>query len=289
MNEKSPPQASLANLTIAEWLDSSTEELRSADVPSARLDSELILSHTLRQGRSYLHAHPDEILSNRHQEIANARLNLRLDRVPVAYIIGHKEFYGRRFKVTTATLVPRPESEELIELLTEAIPKNEELMIEETKRLVDVGTGSGILGVTAKIMFPELDVTLIDTSRHALKVAEENSKIMDAPVELILGDLLSPYPFKADYIIANLPYVDQSWDRSPETNHEPQEALFAKSGGLDLINKLIDQTPNKLKTSGYLILEADPAQHEAVVDKAKQQGLLLQSRKTYGLLLQKIR
>lgn len=289
MNEKSLQQAPLTNLTIGEWLESSTNELKAIGISSARLDSELILSHTIREGRSYIHAHPDEVLSTRHQEIAYARLQLRLDRVPVAYIIGHKEFYGRRFRVTTATLIPRPESEELIDLLKEAIPKNENLIAEETKRLVDVGTGSGILGITSKILFPELDVALVDISRYALKIAEENAKSMNAQVELLYGDLLSPYPFKADYILANLPYVDRAWDRSPETEHEPSEALFAENGGLSLIFEIVEQTKDKLKTGGYLILEADPSQHKEIIGYAKQNGLLLQSAKTYGLLLQKIR
>jgi len=156
MNENSLPQP----LAINDWLTDATHQLTIAGIPSARLDSELILGHTLRKSRSYLHAHPEVIMSDREIEIASARLSLRLDRVPVAYIIGHKEFYGHQFYVTTATLIPRPESETLIELLKKAAPQNVSLL-DETIRLVDVGTGSGALGVTAKLLFPELNVTLL--------------------------------------------------------------------------------------------------------------------------------
>src|SRR4051812_7228925 len=109
MNENLQPQA----LVINDWLADATRQLVFADIPSARLDAELILAHTLRKNRSYLHAHPEEALTDRSIEIANARLALRIERVPVAYIIGHKEFYGHKFLVTTATLIPRPESETL--------------------------------------------------------------------------------------------------------------------------------------------------------------------------------
>lgn len=284
MNENLP-----LPLSIKDWLDDATRQLVFAEIPSARLDSELILAHTLRQNRSYLHAHDEEELSDRDLEIANARLALRLDRVPVAYIIGHKEFYGRRFHVTTATLIPRPESEALIELLEQAVPKNEALISEQPLRLIDVGTGSGALGITAKLTHPELDVTLADNSRFALKIAEQNAQTLKADVTILHSDLLDGFPFQAAIIIANLPYVDPGWERSPETNHEPAEALFAANNGKALIFKLLTQTKNKLAIGGHLILEADPDQHADIIAHAKEYGLLLQETKDYGLLFQKLK
>ncbi len=284
MSENLPP-----TLSVKDWLDDATRQLVFAGIASARLDSELILAHTLRENRSHLHAHIDDVLSVRDQEIANARLDLRLDHVPVAYIIGHKEFYGRRFRVTTATLIPRPESETLIELLGKALPKNTALVTEDPLRLVDVGTGSGILGITAKLEYPELDVTLADISRHALKIAEQNAKSLHTEVTLLRSDLLANYAFVANLIIANLPYVDVSWERSKETHHEPQDALFAADGGKALIFELLSQTKAKLATGGTLILEADPEQHDAIIAEAKKYGLLLQDQQHYGLSFQKLR
>ena len=274
--------------TIQDWLSTATGVLTNADIPSARLDAEIILAHTIRKPRTYLHAHGDEPLTSRQEEIANARIDLRLDRVPIAYIIGHKEFYGRKFKVTTATLIPRPESEALIELLRATLPLTQPLIIDQPRRLVDVGTGSGALRITAKLEFPELDVTLIDTSRYALAVAKENAAALDAPVTLLQSDLLSAYPFVADTIIANLPYVDATWHRSPETNHEPAEALFADNHGLALIFELLAQTKEKLARGGTLILEADPAQHAAIQKEAVRYGLLFQKNLGYGLCFNKL-
>ena len=274
--------------TIQDWLSTATGVLTNADIPSARLDAEIILAHTIRKPRTYLHAHGDEPLTSRQEEIANARIDLRLDRVPIAYIIGHKEFYGRKFKVTTATLIPRPESEALIELLRATLPLTQPLIIDQPRRLVDVGTGSGALGITAKLEFPELDVTLIDTSRYALAVAKENAATLDTPVTLLQSDLLSAYPFVADTIIANLPYVDATWHRSPETNHEPAEALFADNHGLALIFELLAQTREKLARGGTLILEADPAQHAALQIEAVRYGLLFKKNLGYGLCFNKL-
>lgn len=283
MNENS-----LSKTTIKDWLDSATRQLLFANIPSARLDAELLLAHTIRKPRTWLHSHGDDALDSRQLEIARARLDLRLDRVPVAYIVGHKEFYGHPFKVTTATLIPRPESETLIELLGEALPKNERLIVERPLRLVDVGTGSGNLGITAKLTHPELDVTLLDISRHALNVAEENAEALHADVDTIQSDLLTSYPFVADIIIANLPYVDVEWERSPETEHEPESALFAPNNGLAYIFELLIQTKEKLAIGGKLILEADPEQHKAIIREAAIYGFVLHEQRDYGLLLDKL-
>jgi len=284
MNENSLP----APLAINDWLADATRQLVFAEIPSARLDSELILAHTIRKNRSYLHAHPEEELTERAMEIANARLSLRLERVPVAYIIGHKEFYGRQFSVTTATLIPRPESEVLIELLKQVIPRNISLLKDERLRLVDVGTGSGALGITAKLLYPELEVCLVDISRHALKIAEKNANELHADASLLQSNLLAEYPFTANIIIANLPYVDPDWDRSPETEHEPADALFAANKGKALIFELLVQTKDKLINGGSLILEADPEQHADIIAEAKKYGLLLSQQDGYGLLFEKI-
>ena len=283
MNENSLPQT----LAISDWLAEATRQLVFAEIPSARLDAELILAHTLRKPRNYLHAHPEEELSDRAIEISNARLDLRLERVPVAYIIGHKEFYGHQFSVTTSTLIPRPESEALIELLKTVVPRNLSLL-GENLRLVDVGTGSGILGITAKLLYPELNVTLTDVSRHALKVAEKNAKNHHVEVATLHSNLLANFPFAANIIISNLPYVDKEWERSPETDHEPAQALFAANNGKALIFELLVQTKDKLVSGGALILEADPEQHPAIIAEAKKYALLLKAQDGYGLLFEKI-
>lgn len=259
-------------MTIQEWVTSATSRLAEVAAQTARLDAELILSHTVRKPRTWLHAHGDEDLSERHEQIADSRLRLRLDRVPLAYIIGHKEFYGRRFDVSPNTLIPRPESEQLIELLLEVTPATELLPGTSRKRLIDIGTGSGALGITAKLERPQLDVTLVDISRPALTVAAKNAERLEADVHTQLSNLLDNYPFSPDIVLANLPYVDENWERSPETNHEPAEALFAARKGLSLIEKCFDQLESRMPSGGIAIFEADPRQWPAIKKYARAHG-----------------
>ena len=273
--------------SVRDWLKQAAAELKLADIPSPRLDAEIILAHTVRKSRTYLHAHLDDRLTHHQHEIADARLELRRDRTPVAYIIGHKEFYGRRFRVSPATLIPRPESEDIITLLKELASQAIPLLQTPAPHLVDVGTGTGCLGITAKLELPELDVTLLDTSRYALNVAQSNAKSLEADVTVTRSDLLTSYPLTAEYILANLPYVDPEWERSPETNHEPAEALFAEDGGLSLINKLLAQVPAKIHDQGFLVLEADPRQHQAIITSAKNHGLGLHEIRGFIVCLQK--
>lgn len=270
--------------SIDHWLTAATQRLIGTGIASARLDAELILAHTLRKSRTYLHAHGDEAIDGRYLDILDTRLALRLDRVPIAYIIGHKDFYGRRFTVTPSTLIPRPESEDMIDLLKEATGQLALPLITAAPKLVDVGTGSGCLGITAKLELPELDVTLLDTSRHALTVAESNAKRLGAEVTVLKSNLLQNYPFRAAFILANLPYVGEDWEVSPETRHEPSEALFASDDGLSLINRLLEETPSRLTEGGVMLIEADPRQHEAIVQRAKRKDFALQASR--GFILQ---
>lgn len=256
---------------ISQWIAEAVAVLEKAGIPSSRLDAEVILSHTLRRPRTYLHAYPEELLEPRTLEVANARLALRKDRTPLAYITGHKEFYCRNFKVTPSTLIPRPESESIITLLKQLIPT----LPASNHRLVDVGTGSGCLGITAKLEVPEFDITLIDSSKYALAIARVNAERHHAEVSFLHGDLLAHYPFKAAVVIANLPYVDLSWERSPETDHEPAEALFARDNGLALIYKLLRQLPEHLEKGGLLLLEADPRQYNIILQAAEKVSLEL--------------
>jgi release factor glutamine methyltransferase len=284
MSANLPPKTPAIN----SWIKDATVQLVGAGISSAKLDAEIILAHTLRKPRTFLHAHGDEHLTDRQFEIADARLRLRLDRTPVAYIVGHKEFYGRLFRVSPSTLIPRPESETMITLLKELLPNTASLLREAPKRLVDVGTGSGCLGITAKLEFPELDVSLVDISRHALKVAEANATQLHADVTVLQSDLLASFPFTPEIILANLPYVGLDWERSPETNYEPKLALFADDNGLYLVNKLIEQAASRLTSSGLLLLEADPRQHAAIIKKAKSHGFAVAETRDFIVALEKI-
>ncbi|MDQ5932171.1 MAG: release factor glutamine methyltransferase [Patescibacteria group bacterium] len=271
-------------MTIGEWLKDASNVLADDMLPSPRLDAEIILAHTLKKPRTFLHAHSDDELSARDEDIANARIEIRKDRVPVAYIIGHKDFYGRRFKVTPSVLIPRPESEQLITMLKKLLPSTRPLPGIETMRLVDVGTGSGCLGITAKLEFPELHVALTDISRHALAVASKNALTLGAEVETFQGDLLNDYPYSPNIVVANLPYVDKSWDfLSPELANEPEDALYADDGGLSVIKKCLEQVALRCKPGTLLLLEADERQLDDIEAAAMQHNYSLVARDTYAI------
>ena len=266
MNANSLPQT----LVIKDWLTKAPRQLSKVGIPNAHLDAEIILAHILNKSRTYLHAHPEQIIDSAQCKIADFSLNQRVNRVPMAYIVGHKEFYGREFIVTPATLIPRPESESIIELLKKILPPTT-YHLPPTK-LVDIGTGCGCLGITAKLEFPALDVTLTDISADALKAATQNTKKFSANVTIMQSDLLQNCDIKPDIIIANLPYVDRTWDRPPETDYEPTLALFADNHGKSIIERLLIQASNSLKPNGYIIIEADPVQHNSLIKYAKKQS-----------------
>ena len=267
-------------MIISEWLKIATKSLKIANIPSARLDAELILANTLRKNRTYLHAHLDEEIDPRRFDIANARLDLRLDRVPIAYILGYKEFYGRRFAVSPSVLIPRPESEDLISLFLDLTASE----IAE-KVLIDVGAGSGCLGITAKLERSNLSVILSDISKPALNIAEKNANALSANVHVQQQSLLNGQLRPVDYIFANLPYVDKNWDVSPELQYEPEIALFAEDEGLKLILQLISQAPKCLTPDGLLFIEADPQQHNRIIDEATKKGFIKERILNYILVL----
>ena len=245
--------------TVLDWLKYASKSLKSVNIKSSQLDAELILQDTLSVAKTFLRAHPEYIIPEYFLPILNARLSLRMDYVPIAYILKYKEFYGRKFKVTPATLIPRPESEDIINAI--------KILNKDTvsKSAIDIGTGSGILGITTSLEYPNIKVDLSDISPEALNIASINASNLKAKVNINKPfSLLSETNKKFDYIIANLPYVDKSWqDTSPDLRHEPALALYADKSGLELIFKLIKQSPSHLNRDGLIFLEADPIQHDA--------------------------
>ncbi|MBI3494418.1 peptide chain release factor N(5)-glutamine methyltransferase [Candidatus Saccharibacteria bacterium] len=253
-------------MTINAWLKAAQKDLSTANIDSAQLDAQLLLSATLYKPREYLLAHSDQQLLDNELSQANKWLKRRIKREPIAYILGHKEFYGRDFIVSPNVLIPRPESESIIEILKELKPET----------IVDIGTGSGSLAISAKLELPDSRVIATDISEDALQMARQNANSLNAEITFVVSDLLSGIKtITSDTpvaIVANLPYVDKTWEASPETKFEPNLALFADDGGLKLIKKLILQAKKKLRPKDHLILEADKRQHKQVTEYAKKHG-----------------
>lgn len=248
---------------IDQWLQDAAAKLKAAEIPSANLDSELILAHVLGQDRTWIIAHRDETLSSAAK--ADELLEKRAARVPLAYLTGRKEFYGRDFFVNEHVLIPRPETEEMIEQLKLLHPQ-------PGQQLIDVGTGSGAIAITAALESPDVHVEAVDISPAALQVAQHNATQLAATVDFYESDLLANAKSTYDFILANLPYVDQTWERSLETQFEPSLALFADGYGLDLIKKCIVQATEKLVTGGHILLEADPRQYDEIIAFAMIHG-----------------
>lgn len=265
-------------MTIAEWLQSARQQLSDARISSAQLDAELLMAHVLKQSRTWLLAHSETTVDPHKKTQAQDYLTRRIHHEPLAYITGYKEFYGRLFSVSPQVLIPRPESEVVITLIKD-VPDVQQAVV------YDIGTGSGSLGLTVALEFPAVQqIILSDISAGALKVADHNRQRLapdDSRIHLAQADLLPSSIVPQATIIANLPYVDTSWTRSPETAYEPQIALFAEDNGLALIIQLLDQAAHTL-SSGYLILESDPCQHQAITKHATHLGFSLVS--THGFI-----
>ena len=250
--------------TVESWLKKSVEKLRTAEIESAKLDSELILARVLKVERTKLHANPQKKLSKTVVFHANNFLNKRARRIPLAYIFREKDFFGRTFFVNENVLVPRPETEILIEI-TKKYAKNSD-------KILDIGTGSGIIPITLKAeLGDEIKIFASDVSVQALAVANLNAqKILSQNIELFESNLLEQIPAetlsKITIITANLPYVNRDWvdfEKNNELHHEPQIALYARKNGLELIFKLLYQAQDLPKLE-KIILEADPSQFKEI-------------------------
>lgn len=241
-------------MTISEWLSVTSQKIN-------RLDAELILTHFLGvEDRSYLVSHDTDQLDN--TSTINAQVERRANGEPLAYILGYREFYGRRFIVTPDALIPRPETEDIITLTKELQPQ----------KILDIGTGSGCIAVTLALELPNTQVSAIDISNEALRIAQKNTAHHHAKISFYHSNLLEEFqPEPGTLIIANLPYVDKNWDwlEHQSLDYEPSLALYAEHDGLELIFRLIDMLPEQCS----LILEADPCQHEAIIAYAEKAGL----------------
>jgi len=269
-------------ITVHNWLTQATATLTAADIPTSRLDAEVLLAFSLGTTRSWLHAHGDNILDHKVEKRATKLLNQRMERTPIAYLTGHKEFYGRNFTVTPDVLIPRPETETMIELAKE---------LKLTGHLLDLGTGSGCIGVTLALE-TGCALTLSDISPAALAIARKNAEALSVNALFVESNLLEYWlthatPALFDVITANLPYVNRDWERSPETKYEPELALFADNDGMALILTLITHASRVLRPNGFLLLEADPEQHDAIINHATQNGLQLETVRDYIIALRK--
>ncbi len=244
-----------------------TALLRRAGDETAALDADLLLAHVSGIAKEALYAHLDVPLEPGEDAAYRAAVERRRGGEPVAYIRGYKEFFGLRFAVDPRVLIPRPETEVLVEAALERIRRTGGVSV------ADVGTGSGAIAVAIAVSEPRAHVVATDISAAALAVARANAQAHGAldRVDLRCGDLLAPLDRPVDLITANLPYLREGavaeWvGQRKSLFFEPREAVVAGSDGLDLIRRCLAQLPDKLARGGAILLECDPPQAGPIED-----------------------
>lgn len=266
-------------MTIKAFLGQTVAQLKAVGIATARLDCLVLLEDELGAERAALLAHPEREIAPLHLLNLNKKIAQRQQNTPLAYIRGKAEFYGREFLINKNVLVPRPESEKIIELfkgISWGLPTNI-----VPPRVADIGTGSGCLGITAGLEIPGTHVDLCDVSSPALGVALQNAKQhglrhVTYTLENLLDDPVLLHR-RYDVALANLPYVPDDYKINAAAEHEPKIALFAGKDGLDLYRTFWQQLSAMSESPRYVITESFPSQHSENANLAKIAGYSLEA------------
>jgi release factor glutamine methyltransferase len=259
--------------TVRSLLAWARDWLGKRGVDNARLDAELLLAHALKCDRMRLYIDIDKPLGAGELASFKKLIQRRAAREPVAYILGSREFYGRPFEVGAGVFIPRPETELLVQLALETLPRGEPV------RVLDLCAGSGAVGVSIAAERPEAQVDLVEAFDAAAAAAEKNAgRHAPGRARVWRGDLYAALPERVRYraITANPPYVASRESRqlAPEIlDHEPHEALFGGEDGLDVMRRVIAGVPDWLAPGGVFATEIDPSQGERVVELSRAAGL----------------
>lgn len=263
---------SLTKNNVSGWLAKSTRRLAKVGIKSARLDCLLLLEQVLNTNRTQLLAAPEQMLSREYILELNGLLERRIDHEPMAYIRGKSEFYGRNFWVDKSVLVPRPETETMIELLLQ-------LPLKRPRTLIDVGTGSGALAITAACELGEALVYATDISEYCLEIARRNAAKHKATINFRQTDLVEWLDISGSVILANLPYVPLDHPINQAAGFEPPLALYGGDDGLNLYRRLFEQLESP--RPAYILTEALPSQHIELAAIGNQHGFELIQSKDY--------
>ncbi|MFK7990139.1 MAG: peptide chain release factor N(5)-glutamine methyltransferase [Sandaracinaceae bacterium] len=250
----------MARWTIRDVVQWSAEDFSSRGIDSARLDAELLVSEALGLDRVRLYMDLDRPLTEVERGRVRELVKRRRRREPIAYILERRDFYGRTFRVTPAVLIPRPDTETLVERALVVLE-------EEGGRVLDLCTGSGAIGLTLLGEVPELTADLTDLSRDALAVAKKNAAALGVVERATFheGDLFEPLPADAQYrlIAVNPPYIAQAEvpELQPDVrDHEPRLALVSGPTGFEVLNRLAEQSGQRLLSGGRLLVEVGAGQ-----------------------------
>jgi release factor glutamine methyltransferase len=259
-------------IRLADFLDRAAGRLAATldlDRRSARLEARVLAAHGLGVAPAWIVAHDRDPLTDAQAGLLEALVGRRAGGEPVAYIVGRREFYGRAFRVDPAVLIPRPETEHLVEAALDRLPADRPAAV------LDLGTGSGCVAVTLALERPAWRLTAVDVSPAALAVAADNGRALGARVEWLASDLYAALPgrrFAA--IVGNPPYVAAGDPHlvSGDPRFEPRLALASGADGLDTLRAIVAGAPAHLEAGGWLILEHGWDQGEAVAGLLRQAG-----------------
>jgi release factor glutamine methyltransferase len=251
-------------MTVLELLQTTTAYFGKKGVEQPRLSIEHLLADSLGKKRIELYLEFDRSLSALELEPLREKVRRRAEGEPLQHLLGHWDFYGRTFKTDKRALIPRPETELLVDTLLKEVTKGE-----PSTRLVDVGTGSGVLAITLALERPELEVFALDLSEEALALARENAErlgVLDR-VAFRRSDLLEGIEGPFHWVVANLPYIPTSDlnGLQREVKYDPGLALDGGKDGLTIIKRLIESVPGKIASNGMIALEIGQGQSQRVL------------------------
>lgn len=258
-------------MNIKDCLISGGQALKKSVGKNSIHEAEILLSFVINKNKEFLYTHPENKIFDKQFKKFNEVIAWRKNGMPIAYITKNKEFFGLNFYVNKKVLIPRPETEIMVELANKLIKAN------KLKNIIDLGTGSGAIAVSLAKINPKLKITAIDISKQALAIAQKNAKKNKVKIKFLKGNLLLPIANqKIDLICANLPYLNQNYLKTlPKSivkhlKYEPKIALAAGSDGLKIYQKLFNQIKNKKIDFKYLIIEIDNCQKKSALDLAKK-------------------
>jgi release factor glutamine methyltransferase len=264
-------------MTIQDCLKYGSEKLSGVGIETSRLDTLILLEDVTGNAKAWILANLDIDLSDSQMKKIKKLLNLRSDHTPLAYVRGSVEFYGRNYVVNKHVLVPRPESETMIDLLKSLFktsvhdPKGH-LQTTKTYNIGDVGCGSGALGITVQLELPGHRIELIDVDPKALIVAKINVDKFTLNIRTIRSDLLSDVQTSYDILLCNLPYVPDDFQINLAASHEPDLAIYGGSDGLNVYRQLFNQLRDMNLRPLYILCESLPIQHTELNRIAQQCG-----------------
>ena len=254
-------------MQLKQAVDAAYQFFLENDVPSPRLNAELLLMFVLGRERAYLYAYPERELTPEEHSRYDEVVHERACGCPTQYITGHQEFWGLDFIVSPAVLIPRPETEHVIETVLELVKQHSP---DGKLRLIDIGTGSGCIALAVASELPQAEIHACDISEEALEVARANAVRLglEQKVQFRHSDLLSTYPGEQfDFVISNPPYVGESEADKVQKQvreFEPKAAVFSGWEGMDIYKRLIPQAHAALKPGGWLVTEIGFSTEEKV-------------------------